>query len=152
MSRSCHARPSIVSHASRDAEVVNSARPAVVLIVDDEPLIRSALRTTLETAGYAVIEAEDGAEALGLLATAIDRVSVVLSDVTMPGLDGIELVTRLERWQPGLPVVLASGLHSHSTIPPQVASRVSGFLEKPYSPTMVLDVVAAAIARKDGQM
>ncbi len=135
------------SRAFSHTSVVNELSRPVVLIVDDEQPLRTELRTTLEGAGYAVIEAADGAEALGLLALARYRVAVVVSDVLMPGIDGLELVERLARTRPDTPVILASGFHSHEALGASGTHRIAGFLGKPYEHSEVLDVVAAAIAR-----
>lgn len=122
-------------------------RRDVVLIVDDEPAIRRLLRHTLEIADYTVLEAGDGVEAIALLETTEHRVAAVLSDITMPRMDGLVLVERLTEVHPALPVVLASGLHGHDTLPPPIASRITAFINKPYSRSTVLDAVAVAVAR-----
>lgn len=122
-------------------------RRDVVLIVDDEPVIRRVLRQALEIAEYAVIEAADGVEAIAVLETGQHRVSAVLSDITMPRMDGLALVERLQDAHPQIPVVLASGVHTRESIPTPIAGRISGFLDKPYSRASVLAVIAAAIDR-----
>lgn len=118
----------------------------IVLIVDDEPMIRRVLRRTLESAEYQVLEAANGVEAFEVLDETSQRVSVVLSDITMPRMDGLALVDRLGSTHPALPVILASGVHRRDTIPALVADRITGFLEKPYSRLTVLAVLAAAIS------
>lgn len=117
----------------------------VVLIVEDEPVIRRLLRLTLERADYTVLEAADGIEAVDLLDTGQHRVSAIVSDITMPRMDGLALVDHLESSHPALPIVLASGLHRLETIPSPVAARIAGFLVKPYSRSTVLAVVARVV-------
>lgn len=116
-----------------------------MLIVEDEPVIRRLLRLTLEGADYTVIEAVDGVDAVELLDTGQHRVSAIVSDITMPRMDGLALVERLEIAHPTLPIILASGLHRLETIPPLVAARVVGFLDKPYSRASLLATVARAV-------
>lgn len=128
-----------------DAVVVNQSD--VVLIVDDEPLIRRVLRQTLEIADYTVLEASDGVEAIAMLEAHEHRVAAVVSDITMPRMDGLVLAERLATAHPAVPVVLASGMHVAATIPHPIASRITAFIEKPYSRETVLDAVAAAISR-----
>src|SRR5947208_13180160 len=69
------------------------ANPPKVLVVDDEPQIRTLLKATLSRAGYAVIEAANGKEALN--AKAIDKPDLVLLDLGLPDRDGLELVAKL---------------------------------------------------------
>ena len=120
-------------------------RRDVVLIVEDEPVIRRLLRLTLERADYTVLEAADGIEAVELLDTGQHRVSAIVSDITMPRMDGLALVDRLQATHPALPIVLASGCHRLETIPPFIAARVAGFLDKPYSRATLLTTVARAV-------
>jgi CheY-like chemotaxis protein len=105
-----------------------------VLVVDDEPAIVDLLCEVLAGAGYRVVAARDGEEALA----AAQRVGpdVVLSDVTMPRLDGTELAARLA--PRGIPVVLMS---AQSQLPPSPTTPV---LTKPFDLDAVLAVVAAS--------
>ncbi len=80
-----------------------------VLLVDDEPLVRSAHRRLLRSLGYEVTEAADGAEALEQVRAAPARYQLVLTDQTMPRLSGAELARLLRAERPGLPVVLCTG-------------------------------------------
>lgn len=124
---------------------VEATRRDVVLIVDDEPVIRRVLRQTLEIAEYAVLEAADGVEAISVLETGEHSISAVFSDITMPRLDGLALVEMMQHTHPTIPIVLASGMHSHGTLPAPIARRITAFLDKPYSRASVLAAVAAAI-------
>lgn len=77
-----------------------------VLLVEDQPILRAGIARTLERKGYRVTPARDGEEALERLS---DDVAVVLSDVVMPGMDGIELARRLRARENAVPVLLMSG-------------------------------------------
>ena len=83
-----------------------AAGGSTVLVVDDEPGIRSAIRMILELEGYQVLTAGTGEEALGQVARTPPR--VVLLDLTMPGLDGWQTHARLKDVAPALPVVFMS--------------------------------------------
>jgi len=72
-----------------------------VLVVEDEPLVRMMAARTLEDEGYAVLAVESGAAALELVERQSDRVSLVLTDVAMAGIDGRELGRRLGELRPG---------------------------------------------------
>lgn len=87
--------------------IVPVGRP-LILLAEDEELLRSCARRGLEQAGYAVIAVEGGEEAEAAFG-ANPGVSALVSDVRMPGLDGVELARRLRARRPGLPVLLVSG-------------------------------------------
>jgi two-component system, response regulator PdtaR len=108
----------------------------VVLLVDDEEVVRRITARILAGAGFRVLEAHDGEQAATLLATlGTSVVGLVVSDIRMPGMSGIELASLVsERW-PALPVLLVSGQGA----PP--ASYPGPFLPKPFSPERLLAAV-----------
>jgi len=101
--------------ASRDAaDVVASGTSmattaARVLVVDDEDLLREMLEENLEDRGYDVLVAASGPEALDLLGTGDAAVDVLVTDLSMPGMDGIALIRAAQKRRPGLPAVLLTG-------------------------------------------
>jgi PAS domain S-box-containing protein len=127
------------------ARAIEQARPATVLVVDDEDIIRSLMKRTLEEAGYEVLLARNGREALDSLARHRGAVDLVLSDLVMPVMGGRELANRLAAEHPGLPVVWVSG-HPKDMAP---TDRGSGlFLQKPLSPDVLVETVARALERR----
>jgi two-component system, NtrC family, C4-dicarboxylate transport response regulator DctD len=108
----------------------------VVLLVDDEDVVRRITARILAGAGYRVLEAHDGEQAATLLATlGTNVVGLVVSDIRMPGMSGIELAALVsERW-PTVPVLLVSGQGG----PP--ASYPGPFLPKPFLPERLLAAV-----------
>lgn len=85
-------------------------RPVVqgrILLVDDDQLVRGGTAAMLEDLGHTVIEATSGARALEVLAC--ETVDLVITDKAMPGMTGMDLVSRLKQSHPELPVILASG-------------------------------------------
>jgi len=116
-----------------------------ILIVDDDPHILEVLEARLSHAGYRVVKAGDGQEALDHLA--VSRVDLVISDIRMPGLTGLELQASLERTAPGLPIIF---LTAHGTIPDAVKAIQSGavdYLTKPFDGLELLDKVSRTLAR-----
>jgi len=80
-----------------------------ILLVEDEPLLRSVIRESLELGGYRVLEAANGQEALDALSRWRGPVDVLVTDIVMPVMGGAELIRQVRQRQPGMPVVLISG-------------------------------------------
>src|SRR4249919_2750437 len=107
-----------------------------ILVIDDEAAIRDSLRMTLEYEGYEFIGAATGQEGLALAER--EAPDLVLLDVKMPGMDGIEVLERLRHMNESLPVVVVSG---HGTISTAVEATKKGafdFIEKPFASERVL--------------
>lgn len=110
-------------------------RRDAILLVDDEPATRRVFARFLTNAGYRVIEAADGVEAIEQMALS-GRIGLVIADVRMPGMDGPEMVLTVRRHQPDLPVILVSGFAPPDRMPPGVR-----FLAKPFESADLLKVV-----------
>ncbi len=109
---------------------------ATVLVVDDEPGMRRGLTAVLERAGFEVLEAGTGEEALALVGER--ELGLVVSDMKMPGLGGLELLKSIKAMKPGLPVVMIT---AYGTVADAVCAMKEGaedFLTKPFSPTDLL--------------
>ena len=103
-----------------------------VLVVDDEPLIRTTISNLLETMGMQVIQAGDGLEALERHAEHGRRIDLVLMDITMPRMDGNQAFLALRQRDPELPVILCSGFTILEMAPPPPGTRPATFMQKPY--------------------
>jgi EAL domain-containing protein (putative c-di-GMP-specific phosphodiesterase class I)/DNA-binding NarL/FixJ family response regulator len=114
-----------------------------VLLVDDEPLIIRAMRRALEGAGYAVTTAEDGSEAAKHLSES--SFDVVVSDISMPTMTGIELLRRVRQRDLDLPVVLMTGSPAVPTATQAISLGVLGYLIKPVSPSEMITMVDRAV-------
>jgi two-component system cell cycle sensor histidine kinase/response regulator CckA len=113
-----------------------SAETAIVLVVEDEAAVRHFCCTVLRRFGYQVLEASGPVEALDTLRN--QAVGLVLTDITMPGMNGKEMVKRIDRWQqPGLKVLYMSGYSEN--LEPGL-----DFLEKPFTSADLLKRVRAA--------
>jgi DNA-binding NtrC family response regulator len=120
--------------------------PKTILIADDEPGIRSSLQKLLEFESYRVVLAEDGARALDILR---DRaVDLVLLDIKMPGLDGLEVLSQIHRDQPQLPVVIISGHGSIQTAVEATRLGAYDFIEKPIDADRILLVIRNGLAQR----
>ena len=120
-----------------------------ILIVDDEPGIRRSLGESLTEEGYAVLKAERGEQALELLENPdSDGIDLVLLDVWLPGIDGLETLQRAKQLRPDLPVVMISG---HANIDTALGATKLGafdFLEKPVDLDRLLLVASNAIKQR----
>lgn len=114
-----------------------------ILIIDDEDSIRSSLKGALEDEGFDVLTAENGES--GIAKTSEELPDLVLLDIWMPGIDGIETLNRLKRLYPKLPIVIMSG---HGTIEAAVKATKLGaydFIEKPLSIEKVILAIGRAL-------
>jgi two-component system response regulator GlrR len=114
-----------------------------VLLVDDDPDLLKLISLRLGAAGHRVRTADSGESALAALAVA--RPGVVVTDLRMPGIDGLQLFEAIHREHPALPVII---LTAHGTIPDAVSATqrgVFGFLTKPFDSQELLQKVAAAL-------
>jgi PAS domain S-box-containing protein len=109
-----------------------------ILVVDDEEAVRSSTRRALERAGYTVVAATDGADALRLFTEHDGAVQLVITDVVMPGLGGRELVGRLKIMSPKLPVLFVSGYTEEGVRKQGVLEPGASYLEKPFTPDKLL--------------
>ena len=106
-----------------------------IMVVDDEPMVRALAQRALEAYGYTVLEAEDGREALQVLATeAGAKVALVLADLVMPGMGGRELGTHLHESHPGVPVLFMSAHTGDELARRRLLSPGIWFLQKPFTP------------------
>ncbi len=114
----------------------------VILVVDDEPMIRKVTAQTLTAHGYRVITASQGAEALALIDSAEHPVDLVLTDMMMPVMDGAELSAFLEEHHPELPIIAMSGLNSHDSGTREAGMGITRFLPKPFTTSLLLTAVS----------
>ena len=117
-----------------------------VLVVDDEEVVRIIMVQVLQDNGYTVLEASDGLEALRIAKEHTGRIDLLLTDVKMPGMNGLELAARLLSNRPEMTVLYVSG-HADSTRQIQlqegqfIIEPGANFLHKPFSPDGLLQKV-----------
>jgi len=114
----------------------------LILVVDDEDSIREITRGTLETFGYTVLTAADGTEALALYADNKNEIAVVLTDMVMPFMDGPATIRALQRMNPKVRIIAASGLGAGQRAGEGALEGVSVFLNKPYTAEKLLNTLA----------
>ena len=115
----------------------------LILVVDDEASVRDITRRTLETFGYRVVLACEGTEAVAIYATRSAEIAAVLTDMTMPVMDGLATIEFLQKLNPAVRIVAASGLMAN----PKIDSLgVKHFLPKPYTAGALLQVLREVLA------
>jgi two-component system cell cycle sensor histidine kinase/response regulator CckA len=113
-----------------------------VLLAEDEQDVREVARAFLESGGYTVLEAQNGAEALQLAADHTGDVSALITDMVMPGMRGQELAARLQRERGGLRVLYMSGYSEHSAADDESQSQANvRMLTKPFSRSALLRIL-----------
>lgn len=125
---------------------MNAADGMTIAIVDDDPDIRSALREMLALDGFASIEFDNAESALARIDTSFH--GIVVSDVRMPGLDGVGLFNRLLRLDPELPVIMMSGHGDIETAVDLVRRGAYDFLSKPFDVDALMATVRRAIEKR----
>jgi len=119
-----------------------------VLVVDDEAAVRRFAVRVLEREGYGVVEASDGMEALELIKQGGTSFEVVVTDIVMPRLNGVELMQALSASHPDLPVILMSGYATAALADLGIATPCA-ILAKPFPPARLLEEVRRCIRPKN---
>jgi CheY-like chemotaxis protein len=114
---------------------------ATILLTEDEQDVREVAREFLESGGYAVIEARDGAEALGLVHKHEGTINLLVTDMVMPGMTGLELAARLKKERPGLRILYMSGYSERAASESLQADPSMRLLTKPFSRWALLRAV-----------
>lgn len=117
----------------------------LVLVVDDEVSIRQITRSTLETFGYRVLLAGNGVEALAVYEANRDEISIVLTDMMMPMMDGQATIHALKRLKPEIIIISASGLADDTKTADLARAGVKMFLPKPYTAEQLLRALAEVL-------
>ena len=135
---------------ARSIEDVSLGKGETVLLVEDEDAVRGLACRVLENAGYRILEAADGHQALRLLEGNGEPIQLLLTDVVMPGINGRELADRLREIQPDLRVIFTSGYTGDLIRHHGVLEEEIDFLPKPYTPAVLAQRVRRALDQPSG--
>jgi CheY-like chemotaxis protein len=122
-----------------------------VLLIEDEPQVRIMAKIMLTRLGYKVLEANDGVEALEIFQQHQDKIRFILSDLTMPRMDGWETLTALRKLSPDIPVVLSSGYDEAKVMAEAHNELPNAFLGKPYRLKDLSETISSVLAKKSTQ-
>lgn len=117
---------------------------AKILTVDDAIYMRAMLKKILDSQGYQIVEAGDGAA--GVAAYQAEKPDLVLMDITMPGMDGITATRQIVQGDPGAKVVICSALGQQAMVLEAVKAGASEYVVKPFEPDQVIEVVQRVLA------
>lgn len=122
--------------------------PQKILIVDDDADIRSELKEVLD--GYEILEAAHGEEALRLLKKAND-IGLVILDVMMPGISGLDVLSEMKRREPGLHIIILTGHSSKDIAIEALKSHADDYIEKPITVDKIKDAAEKMLGRIAGE-
>ena len=131
--------------ADRASARLEEREGATVLVVEDDPLVRTMARRSLSEAGFDVLEAANGREALALIEEH-QSIDAVLTDLAMPELGGQELAQRLSELRPGLPVIFMSGYADDDLTRRGLLEAGIPYLEKPFTPEALARMVRSVLS------
>ena len=122
----------------------------LIMVVDDEAPILSVAKSTLERFGYRVVTATNGAAAVSEYAQRRDEIAVVLTDMSMPIMDGPAMAVALRAINPSVKIIGSSGMDGGTGPTAAINAGVREFIPKPYSAETLLKAIARAMGRADG--
>jgi len=129
---------------TRDLEEWRGA--GLALVVDDETTVRELAARILKRAGFEVLTAGDGMEALDIFQRRADDITIVILDMSMPILSGPETYRELKKHRPGVRVLLSSGYNEQEAVHRFAGGGLAGFIQKPYRVTDFLAAIRQAVS------
>lgn len=142
--------------ASANAKPAGDGKPAAVevkskrstiLVADDEPAVLSSVERILRAADYRVLTATGGASALEIIRTHGQSINLAIIDLTMPSMDGIEVIKEMREFDQRLPVILTSGFTEDELTDHFTLTGPTQFIQKPFRGRNLLDVVESSLAK-----
>jgi CheY-like chemotaxis protein len=129
--------------------VIPAAREGSVLLVEDEELLSNMAKAMLTRLGFTVLAAKDGVEALKVFRQHQGSLSLVVCDLTMPGMNGWETLAALRRIRPGIPAILVSGCNEARVMAEVHPESPQAFLGKPYTRKGLSEAISRALGATD---
>jgi PAS domain S-box-containing protein len=136
--------PAVEAPVPAEPDATHAQASATVLLVEDEDVVRQLAVTLLERAGFRVLAAQGGAEALGIVQRGEPAIDVLVTDLVMPGLGGHELADHVLQLRPHLPVVYMSGYTEKDPTGGRTGDSAT-FLRKPFRPQELVEAVQATL-------
>jgi two-component system cell cycle sensor histidine kinase/response regulator CckA len=140
------ATPADAAGSSASDRPDRAGRPAGILVAEDEPAVLTLLERVLSAAGYTVLTASSGAEALAVAEARRDTIDLLVSDAVMPGMSGMDLARQLRAERPRLPVLFVSGWAGEAFERDWAGDPAIDLLLKPFEVADLLERVSALLA------
>jgi CheY-like chemotaxis protein len=138
-----------VEEAETDAHTADTPGGSeVVMVVEDDKAVRELTCRVLTQCGYTVIEARNGQQAETMCKDLAGPLQLVITDVVMPDLDGVDLVDRLRKLRPDLPVLYISGYSDRAIVRENVLETEDPFLQKPFSNATLTSMVRSLLDKR----
>ncbi len=135
--------------AAAPAPAVGFRGQGVILLVDDQRAVRVTTRMLIETFGFEVLEASGGKEAIALYRAERERIVAVLLDLTMPGMNGTEVLSALRQIDPTVRVVLTTGFSTEAMVAASASEPPDGVLGKPFTLSQLSDALRLVTSVKN---
>jgi two-component system, cell cycle sensor histidine kinase and response regulator CckA len=119
----------------------------MILLIEDDVISRTSFAQILRRYGYEVLEAGDGVDALALIIQHRPEINLVISDMVLPGMNGIALIENVKLMLPKVPIIMISAYLSKAS--GEILDRVADILEKPIMPLTLVAVVQRYVAKTD---
>jgi CheY-like chemotaxis protein len=139
-------RAGTVSQARPDSGPGQAMTGETILVVEDDAAVRHMMTRALEDAGYRVVPAAGATEAIEVVAHTPEKISLLLTDIVMPGRNGRELAEQLEELSPGIPVLFTSGYTDGEIERRGLLRPGSAFIQKPLTPRALARAVQQTLA------
>ena len=140
--------PAQAHDETKQLEQKRAVGTETILLVEDEPQVRKLVHAVLVRAGYTVLVAANGAEAVALEKAHDGKIDLVLTDVVMPGMSGSDVAIALTAARPGVSVLYMSGYTDDSIVHHGVLDEGVAFLQKPVLPTPLLAAIRNALGKR----
>jgi CheY-like chemotaxis protein len=131
--------------AKRPVEAHTVETQQLILVIDDEDIIRRTAKSMLERYGYTVVLAENGKEGVELFQVLSEKIAAILLDMTMPVMNGEEAFSRLKAIKPDVKVILSSGYNEVETVRRFTGKGLAGFIQKPYSSSALGEKISSVL-------
>ena len=139
------AQPAAAQPPETVAAAQKAVKNSVVLLIEDDETVRQLTATILSESGLTALAAHDGESALRLCERHNGTIDLLLTDVILPGINGIETWRRARLIRPGLPVIFMSGYADDQLAPLREIIEKTSFIQKPFSPTALLEKIVQTL-------